>query len=1300
MSTPSNVLAWSWAATMLVSFLSPAARGDALVDHLSQRLVDAEEQTASIQRRLVDQLEPKAAALWRQLDGLAGAADEVRGAEQSVRELNNTWQSLTRGRLQTREELEAIDRAARELAVAQRRLRLAQAARQAEVRRQTAQSAEGRQLLAERDAVEAEVLAMRKQLTEASARAAAIRARLKNYQAPASGRALAPGEILAIAPPGDAPQRSKRFEDRNSPASLAVLSRAFFERVDRNTPGLERARAALEAGQHAAALQAWRDAVFTRLRNPERLGLSPTWREELDTASRLRRPDPERLDEAMRDIYATPRAKASVGPPGAINWGDPGPDPAVDPLRNRYLDFYTMRGQDGFVDVLGPHLVLLEGYAASGEPRYLERWAAVLDDWALNAPGDMERSAAAIRQYPVLCSYRPVALASTLTDVLLAQPELAQRMPAPTLARVMLAVMEEYPASFARLARSGIYNWRCIAMPGAVLTARIWPEFFAARWQLNEARRLMELNWSHKILRDGGNLEQGNWGHEPNDQVHLGRAVRLLEFAPPSWMDDAWRSEWRDNVRVNARYYLHLLKPDGYCYKFSRVFTADKLVRHGRFDDEEMPIQVNLLLGEPEARRRLERVFSGGTEPPRITSESLAYFGAAILRESWEPDAAFLYFQSSPHPNTGGREDANGFALHAYGHAQLLAPPLAVDGRTQNRHHGLVRDPGGKTIYLACDQDGPPVDHRFHASDRFDLTEGTYRGVYQLHHGPEADVFGEYGHLKWAEAQRKQGDTDQPIRDVTHARQLAAVRGHDLVIVTDRWTSDRQRVFSQHYTLFTPIARDGWKRRIELAQAEGRPPLRIDEHAGTLRTDNYALPGVSIRHFSPSPPSCQVTHDSRETLGSADTADEALARLGSPKLKKWTQGLPLPLQHKVRMDWATSGPQVLVTAIATGPGTFGGAPFAGDLTDVEPITGADFTGFQATTRQGARVSYLAAHAGFNTHPNALLAAGRVQIEGEALLVVEDRGPTSGLALGCRRFQLDGKTRAVPGDLEFVVTRDGWQMTPIWRPIQPVVIAPATTVFTDRVHVELTCETPGVEIRYTLDGTDPGPDSPRYQGPLTLRETTRVKARAFRPGLVMMPWTADNTQATVMTWTTFERQAPLEPVEVAAARPGLAWEYLEGRWAQLFLDAERLPAAKKGVSAGWLDVSMRTTEGAFAVRCQGYLRVPADGVYTFHAPREWLRPDVECGYDLRVVVHDRPWQPATRRHAHGTWSIALRRGAHPLQVVFTDFRPRQPKPELWAGFPHPDVLWQGTVPQLEISGPGLPRSAIPEHLLAH
>lgn len=1243
------------------------------------------------QSRLKSDLEPQAEEIWKQLEDIIGPSAATKQADQKRRVAMNAMKQMNPAKLRTRADFDAYDRLTQERDLGELAVKRLEAERRANVRKQAGQSEEGKRLLTALEAIETQTALAQQELDEAMAGWNAAKARLKTYM---NGRLpldpkLEAKPMLKLALPPDAAERARRFASRNSPESLAALAREFFSRMDLQRPGLNQIPAMLAAGRNEAALEVWRDSVFARLQEPRKHGLPAQWGVDIDTISMLRAPEPERLEDAMRGIFSTPKAKALVGPPGAIYWADPGADPVEDPSKHPRLDFYTLRGLEGFVDLLGPHLVLLDGYTATGERRYLDRWVEVMDDWAMNAPGDMENATFNIRQYPVLCSFRPVTFASTLTDVLHARPDFARSMPASTLARVMMTAMEEYPASYARLGRRGIYNWIAIATTGAVLTSQVFPEFHASRWQLAETKRLMELNWSHKILRDGGNLEQGNWGHEPNDQVHLGRAFRLLESQPPAWLDEAWRAEWRDNVKVNARQYLHSMKPDGFTYKFGRVTTSDKFLLHGRLDAPAMPIQSNLLLEEPESRRRLEWLYGkAAAEPPRILSESLAYLGQAFFRSGWEPDASFLYFNHNPNRDTGEKADANGFSMYAHGHHLLLAPPLFVDDRTQDICHGLVRDPGGKTVYLTYDDRDRPVDVRFHAATAFDFAEGDYCGVYRLHPSKaDGDLFGDYGYAKLGDALRKKGNADEPIRDVNHRRQILSIRGEDLLIVTDRLQSESERRFAQNYTLFTPVARDGWKRRVELAAEEQRPSLVMDGASRVLRTDSHDLPGLSIRHFGTVQPTYTLLDNAFTKTAKAESVDEALAALGSAKLKKWFMGLPLPFSQKVRAEWSSRGEQIFISAIATRPGELSPQPFGSDLRDAQPLSVAGASGFRATTSRGARVEYLA-----STRGSSSLALGPLQVEAEALAVITRGQSVTGMVLDCTKGDFRGK--ALPsGDFEFSVSGQTLTTVPIHRPIQAVKIVPEITGFVGSLQVELNCPTFGMEIRYTIDGTDPTLESALYTAPFTIHATTRVKARAFRQGLKETPWTASCTEASAIAWTTFEQQTELAAVSIRASRPGLKWEYVEGRWPELFVNAARLPASKSGASPLLLDVSMRGTDGAFAVRASGYLNVPADGVYTFHAPREFLFPDQECGYDLRLQVHGREWQPVTRRHAHGTWSIALKKGAHPVRVVFTDFRTRPLKPVLWDDFPHPDIVWKGTVPAIEVSGPGTARQPI-------
>lgn len=71
----------------------------------------------------------------------------------------------------------------------------------------------------------------------------------------------------------------------------------------------------------------------------------------------------------------------------------------------------------------------------------------------------------------------------------------------------------------------------------------------------------------------------------------------------------------------------------------------------------------------------------------------------------------------------------------------------------------------------------------------------------------------------------------------------------------------------------------------------------------------------------------------------------------------------------------------------------------------------------------------------------------------------------------------------------------------WVALEPVGIRPPTIVpsggaFAEAVAVDIQHEDRSVVVRYTLDGTSPGIDSPKYEGPLTIPANVKLRARAF------------------------------------------------------------------------------------------------------------------------------------------------------------------------------------------------------------
>lgn len=59
----------------------------------------------------------------------------------------------------------------------------------------------------------------------------------------------------------------------------------------------------------------------------------------------------------------------------------------------------------------------------------------------------------------------------------------------------------------------------------------------------------------------------------------------------------------------------------------------------------------------------------------------------------------------------------------------------------------------------------------------------------------------------------------------------------------------------------------------------------------------------------------------------------------------------------------------------------------------------------------------------------------------------------------------------------------------------------TQFFADKINVQLISHTSGAHIYYTLDGTEPTTQSTRYEGGVLLRASSRIKAKAFKQGIL-------------------------------------------------------------------------------------------------------------------------------------------------------------------------------------------------------
>ena len=131
------------------------------------------------------------------------------------------------------------------------------------------------------------------------------------------------------------------------------------------------------------------------------------------------------------------------------------------------------------------------------------------------------------------------------------------------------------------------------------------------------------------------------------------------------------------------------------------------------------------------------------------------------------------------------------------------------------------------------------------------------------------------------------------------------------------------------------------------------------------------------------------------------------------------------------------------------------------------------------------------------------------------------------------------------------------------------------------------------------------------------------------------------------------------------------------------------ASHRGEVGELLELPHRNDSDAFMYDYEGFLTIPADGVYTLHAPWEMVTPVLDAGYDLRLWLGSEEWYPTTRWHNFGGWSVPLKAGTYPFRVVYVDQRAS----EMVArkdGF----NVWKGVKPVIEISGPGIDQQPVP------
>ncbi len=191
-------------------------------------------------------------------------------------------------------------------------------------------------------------------------------------------------------------------------------------------------------------------------------------------------------------------------------------------------------------------------------------------------------------------------------------------------------------------------------------------------------------------------------------------------------------------------------------------------------------------------------------------------------------------------------------------------------------------------------------------------------------------------------------------------------------------------------------------------------------------------------------------------------------------------------------------------------------------------------------------------------------------------------------------------------------------------------------FVDSTKLELTTTRP-IKVVYTLDGSEPTATSTEYTAPIPVSENKVIKVASVLPSGKM---------STVRA-ITFEKQALAPAVELKDVKPGLRTQTSVGNY-MVAADLENVtnwtPGYVEKISQIIPDKLINNFDEfpRKAVVAEGYVLIPADGVYFFSTNYDQLFIDGELLTDNTGEV---------KKFSRKDKSRALKAGYHHVKIIF-------------------------------------------------
>jgi len=176
--------------------------------------------------------------------------------------------------------------------------------------------------------------------------------------------------------------------------------------------------------------------------------------------------------------------------------------------------------------------------------------------------------------------------------------------------------------------------------------------------------------------------------------------------------------------------------------------------------------------------------------------------------------------------------------------------------------------------------------------------------------------------------------------------------------------------------------------------------------------------------------------------------------------------------------------------------------------------------------------------------------------------------------------------------------------------------------------------PGVEtVRYTTDGSEPGPQSNLYTKPFGIDKTSVIKAKGYQAGALSSATLEEKVK-------TYEWKAAMK----GTFRTGIWYKYYEpdGRISMSSIDGN----PKMVVHTDAISIAKKQRADRFAFEFYGYIKIAKDGIYTFYT---------QSDDGSRLFIDDE--EVVDNDGDHGTveksGKAALKKGLHKIRVTYFD-----------------------------------------------